>query len=104
MNENSRPLILVVDDSRETLELFELQLSGKYEVRTATSLKEGRELISLDRYHIAIIDLVLPGENGLDLIQEIAQNHPYTAVIAISGQASIETAVAAMKLGPANTW
>lgn len=99
MNENSRPLILVVDDSRETLELFELQLSGKYEVRTATSLKEGRELISLDRYHIAIIDLVLPGENGLDLIQEIAQNHPYTAVIAISGQASIETAVAAMKLG-----
>jgi len=96
---NSKSRILVVDDSRETLELFELQLGAAHEVDTATSLKEGREYLEQSRYHIAIIDLVLPGENGLDLIQEITQNYPYTAVIAISGQASIETAVASMKLG-----
>jgi len=99
LSDSGRSMILVVDDSPETLELFELQLSAKHDVHTATSLKAGRELMSQNRYHIAIIDLVLPGENGLDLIQEIAQNHPYTAVIAISGQASIETAVSAMKLG-----
>lgn len=99
LSDSGRSMILVVDDSPETLELFELQLSGKHDVHTATSLKTGRELMGQNRYHIAIIDLVLPGENGLDLIQEIAQNHPYTAVIAISGQASIETAVSAMKLG-----
>ncbi len=99
MSEQLRTRILVVDDSTETLELFKLQLEAKHEVDTANSLKAGRELLGQNRYHIAIIDLVLPGENGLDLIQEITQNHPYTAVIAISGQASIETAVAAMKLG-----
>lgn len=99
MSETIKHRILVVDDSQETLELFILQLGQNYFVDTAVSLKEGRELLETNRYHVAIIDLVLPGENGLDLIQEVAQNYPYTAVIAISGQASIETAVAAMKLG-----
>ncbi len=99
MNENNKHRILIVDDSPETVELIETQLLSKYHVSTATSLKSARELLNIQRFHIAIVDLVLPGENGLDLIQEISQNHSYTAVIAISGQASIETAVKAMKLG-----
>ncbi|MDD2228234.1 MAG: sigma-54 dependent transcriptional regulator [Candidatus Cloacimonetes bacterium] len=99
MNEVSKHKILVVDDSQETLELFQLQLGEAYLTDTALSLLEARILLEQNRYHVAIVDLVLPGENGLDLIQEISQDYPYTAVIAISGQASIETAVAAMKLG-----
>ena len=99
MSEVTKHRILVVDDSQETLELFQLQLGDPYITDTALSLVDARLLLEQNRYHVAIIDLVLPGENGLDLIQEIAQNYPYTAVIAISGQASIETAVAAMKLG-----
>jgi len=88
-----------VDDSKETVELIKLQLESDHEVEYAYNLRDARELINQNRYHIAIIDLILPGENGLDLITEIAQHYPYTAVIAISGQASIETAVAAMKMG-----
>ncbi|HNQ44336.1 MAG TPA: response regulator, partial [Candidatus Cloacimonadota bacterium] len=99
MNENNKHRILIVDDSPETVELIESQLCRKYLVSTAHSLKAARELINKQRFHIAIVDLVLPGENGLDLIQEISQDHSYIAIIAISGQASIETAVKAMKLG-----
>ena len=99
MSEKITHRILVVDDSQETLELFCLQLGDAYTIDTALSLQEARQLLEINRYHIAIVDLVLPGENGLDLIQTIASDYPYTAVIAISGQASIETAVAAMKLG-----
>jgi len=99
MNDTSKPRILIVDDSIETLELFALQLKDKYQVDTATSLKAGKGLLDKYGYHIAIIDLILPGENGLDLIQYVTQSYPHTAVIAISGQASIETAVTAMKLG-----
>ncbi len=99
MSETLLPRILVVDDSPETLELFKLQLGAKYEVETASSLKAASERLENQRFHIAIVDLVLPGENGLDLIKDIAQSYPFTAVIAISGQASIETAVNAMKLG-----
>lgn len=99
MSETARHRILVVDDSQETLDLFELQLGDSYAIDTALSLAGARELLEQNRYHIAIVDLVLPGENGLDLIKDIAQSYPFTAVIAISGQASIETAVSAMKLG-----
>ncbi|MDD4231261.1 MAG: sigma-54 dependent transcriptional regulator [Candidatus Cloacimonetes bacterium] len=97
MTEN--PRILVVDDSRESLELIGLQLESKYQATLVSSLREAREKLTQCRYHIAIVDLVLPGENGLDLIREISSDYPYTAVIAISGQASIESAVMAMKLG-----
>ncbi len=97
MNEKHR--ILIVDDSADTLELFALRLEPKFTVHTAIDLNSARRLLSLHRFHIAIVDLILPGENGLDLIQEIKQSYPITAVIAISGQASIETAVTAMKLG-----
>lgn len=93
------PRILIVDDSVESLELIELQLSAKYQTTTVTTLSQARGLLQSNRYHIAIVDLVLPGENGLDLIREITAQFPFTAVIAISGQASIENAVMAMKLG-----
>jgi two-component system response regulator PilR (NtrC family) len=94
-----RPQILVVDDSPESLELIGLQLSAEYLVSPVSSLHEAREKLKLSQFHIAIVDLVLPGENGLDLIREISSEYPFTAVIAISGQASIENAVMAMKLG-----
>lgn len=96
---NPRHQILLVDDSIESLDLIASQLLDKYHVTSVTSLQEAREKLALARFHIAFVDLVLPGENGLDLIREISDQHPYTAVIAISGQASIETAVEAMKLG-----
>lgn len=99
MKDISQRYILVVDDSVETLEIFSVQLGASYTVFTATSLREGRKLLEMNRFDVAIIDLILPGENGLDLIQEVKQNYPYTAVIAISGQATIESAVTAMKLG-----
>ena len=95
----AKPRILIVDDSVDSLELIASQLQQKYQVAMATTLQEARQQMAEERYHIAFVDLVLPGENGLDLIREISIEHPYTAVIAISGQASIETAVEAMKLG-----
>jgi DNA-binding NtrC family response regulator len=56
-------------------------------------------MMSRHTFHVAIVDLILSGENGLDLIQEIKQQQPFTATIAISGQATIENAVTAMKMG-----
>ena len=91
--------ILLVDDSLESLELMTSQLEDKYAVCAVTSISEAREKLTQTRFHVAFVDLVLPGENGLDLIRDITAQYPFMAVIAISGQASIETAVEAMKLG-----
>lgn len=91
--------ILIVDDSQDSLDLIGSQLEDDYIVTAVTSVCEAIRKLESGRYHIAIVDLVLPGENGLDLISEISTKFTYTAVIAVSGQASIETAVQAMKLG-----
>lgn len=91
--------ILIVDDSQDSLDLLGSQLENQYTVTAVTSVREARHKLQFHRYHIALVDLVLPGENGLDLISEISTKYTYTAVIAVSGQASIETAVQAMKLG-----
>ncbi|MCK9556815.1 MAG: sigma-54 dependent transcriptional regulator [Candidatus Cloacimonetes bacterium] len=99
MKEKAR--LLIVDDSKESLELIDSQLNNEYHTTLVTNLTEARKKLQNHRYHIAIVDLVLPGENGLDLIRELSSEHPYTAVIAISGQACIESAVMAMKLGAA---
>ncbi len=99
MSEPVSANILIVDDSKDTALLIKQQLQGKYLADTAYSLKEARKLLEENRYHIAIVDLILPGENGLDLIEEISRDYPFTAVVAISGQSSIETAIAAMKMG-----
>ncbi len=99
MAENRKHRILVVDDSAETLEMLQTQLQTDYQVNTAKSIRDARNLLEKQTFHVAIVDLVLAGESGLDLIEEIKKNKPYTSVIAISGQATIEHAVTAMKIG-----
>lgn len=99
MADNKKHRILVVDDSPETLVMLKTQLQPDYQVSTAQSIREAQELMEKHTFHVAIIDLVLAGENGLDLIEDIKKTHPITSVIAISGQATIEHAVTAMKIG-----
>ena len=63
--------ILIVDDSQDSLDLLGSQLENQYTVTAVTSVRAARHKLQFHRYHIALVDLVLPGENGLDLISEI---------------------------------
>lgn len=99
MANQNKHRILIVDDSLETLEMLQIQLQSTYLVHIAQNISKARELLESTSYHVAIVDLILSGESGLDLIQEIKKSQPYTSVIAISGQATIENAVTAMKIG-----
>ncbi|HNX00522.1 MAG TPA: sigma-54 dependent transcriptional regulator [Candidatus Cloacimonadota bacterium] len=98
-NTKIRPRILIVDDDPNALELFSMQLYQEYEVETSLTVVDALRKLEQKRFHIALTDLVLPGENGLELIQKIKTQWPFVSVIVISGQATIETAVEAMKLG-----
>jgi len=91
--------ILIVDDEIETLEIFSRQLSGDFDVDTVQSAYLALEMMKKKSYHIALTDLVMPGEDGLELLASIKKEWPNTAVIVISGKASIDMAVKAMKLG-----
>jgi two-component system OmpR family response regulator len=61
------PHILVVDDDREIRELLARFLEKQgFRVTTAREAREARKVWPLGRYHIVVLDLMMPGESGLD--------------------------------------
>jgi len=91
--------ILIVDDEKDTRDIFSRNLLDEYCVDTASSATKALEKLKNNSYQIALSDLVMPGEDGLSLLKKIKENWPEIAVMVISGKASIEMAVEAMKLG-----
>ncbi|MCD6528004.1 MAG: sigma-54-dependent Fis family transcriptional regulator [Desulfuromonas sp.] len=98
MESNSH--ILLIDDdqqSRETLALI-LQKTG-YHVETAESGEQGLQQMQGQHFDVVITDLILPGIDGLEILKRIKERSAEIDVILITGNASAETAVAAMKSG-----
>ncbi|HEY0335445.1 MAG TPA: sigma-54 dependent transcriptional regulator [Stenotrophomonas sp.] len=98
MNESRSAL--VVDDERDIRELLVLTL-GRMGLRisTAANLAEARELLASNPYDLCITDMRLPDGNGIELVTEIARNHPRTPVAMITAFGSMDLAVEALKAG-----
>ena len=74
--------ILVVDDEKEIADLVAFYLeSENFEVRVCYSSKDALEQIEKVNFDIAILDVMLPGINGLDLCKEIRKNHNYPVIM-----------------------
>ena len=92
--------ILLIDDeeaSRKALLLL-LKSSGYFMTGVGTGL-EAAQAMAQERFDIVITDLFLPDINGIDILKQIKARSPHTEVILITGHASAETAVSAMKEG-----
>ncbi len=92
--------ILVIDDEPSNREALSLLLNGAgYRVQSAESGEEALAILKQTPFEVVITDLFLPGVSGIDILKKIKVDSPYTNVILITGQASAETAVEAMKEG-----
>ena len=92
--------ILVVDDEqsiRETLELF-LQEKG-FDVLTVEDGEKGLDAAEREQPDIVILDLRLPGLDGLEVLQRLKHHNKDISVIMITGYHDMESAIQAMKLG-----
>ena len=92
--------ILVVDDepaSRKGLQ--ELLTVWGYDVTAAADGQEALERAAVRAPDLVIADLVMPGIDGLELLTRLKRDFPTTAVVFLTGQGSIETAVQAIKDG-----
>ncbi len=98
-NNGKKAKILVVDDEKDTRDIFRRHLDDEYTIDTADSALTALERLEHNSYQVVLSDLVMPGEDGLSLLKKIKNNWPEIAVMVISGKASIEMAVEAMKLG-----
>ncbi len=94
------PSVLIVDDEPSILQSLGGLLSDEgFEVLTASNGYEGLKSIAEQAPDMVLLDIWMPGIDGIDTLQEIRKNHPQTQVIIITGHGNIETAVRATKLG-----
>jgi DNA-binding NtrC family response regulator len=92
--------ILLVDDEKDFVEMLTLRLQeiGE-EVLQAYSGLESLEKLKETEIDVVILDVKMPGMDGIETLQEIKKRYPLVEVIMLTGHGTIETAVQGMKLG-----
>ncbi|MBM4082046.1 MAG: response regulator, partial [Planctomycetes bacterium] len=95
-----RERILIVDDAPDTLEVLRRNLSSQsYQVFTAPGVAEAVKLLEGTVVDLVITDLKMPKGSGLDLVRHVRENRKDTEAMVITGYATVEGAVAAVKTG-----
>jgi two-component system nitrogen regulation response regulator NtrX len=91
---------MIVDDEPSILQSLGALLSDEgFEVQTASNGYEALKLIESESPDLVLLDIWMPGLDGIDTLQEIKKDNPFIQVIIITGHGTIETAVKATKLG-----
>jgi len=92
--------LLIADDDEDFRESVARRFRRRgYKVEEAGSGEEAMSICQRRQFDVAILDLVMPGMSGIELLEKIRTSHPECEILMLSGQGSIETAVQAMKLG-----
>jgi len=94
--------ILIIEDDIDFQETIKESFEKNFEVFSARSLKEAREIIYKSMFSVVILDLILPDGNGMELLKEIKENFPFTEVIVLTGYGTIKDAIEAVKVGAFN--
>jgi two-component system cell cycle sensor histidine kinase/response regulator CckA len=92
--------ILIVDDEPRIRDSLKLLLDGHgYDVYTVSSGQEARDVLSVYHFDLALIDMVMPDLTGHELMEHIHKNNPDTMVVIITGHASLDSAIGALRRG-----
>jgi len=92
--------VLLVDDEKDFVEMLALRLNEVGEkVSSAHSGDAGLRVLQEKDIDVVILDIKMPGKDGIETLMEIKQRHPLVEVIMLTGHGTTETAVKGMKLG-----
>jgi DNA-binding NtrC family response regulator len=96
-----KPLVLLVDDEVPFVETMTKRLEKRdLNVKTAFSGREALEVLDKNRNtDVVILDVKMPGMDGIETLGEIKRAHPLTEVIMLTGHGTIESAIDGMKKG-----
>lgn len=95
----SRARILVVDDKENMLKLFQKILGDKHDLTVTDDSAKALAFIEIQHFDLVITDMKMPGAGGLDILRAVKLKSPGTEVVMMTGYASVQDAVEAMKLG-----
>ncbi len=93
------PNILVVDDEVNVIESFKQLLEEDYKVLTATNGEEALEKVERENLDIVLLDIRMPGMDGIEVLRRIEEMKENVDVIMVSAVNTMKTAIEAMKLG-----
>src|SRR5277367_1742977 len=96
-------VVLIIDDEAEIRESLQtlLEMEG-FAVETAATGEAGLQRIGEQPFDLILLDLALPGRDGMDILAEIHAHDPRLPVIMITAYSTVENAVRAMQCGAAN--
>lgn len=96
----NRPNVLLVDDEAIVRDSMSEWLRGShYNVDCAASGKEALDIIQHKKFDVAVVDLKMPGMDGIELMRRVKKNSPWLRVIIITAYSSAENFKEAMKSG-----
>ena len=92
--------LMLVDDEKRFLSTTSKLLSKKgYAVSTAASGPEALETLRSNRAHVVILDVKMPGMDGIATLKEIKRQFPIVEVIMLTGHATVESAIEGLQAG-----
>ncbi|HEY72832.1 MAG: hypothetical protein B6I35_02865 [Anaerolineaceae bacterium 4572_32.2] len=92
--------ILIVDDDQEICNLLSQALSPlEYEITCVQDVSQALGQIKQDQFSVVLLDLMLPGPDGTDVLKHIHKQQTKPEVIMLTAHSSLETAVEALRLG-----
>ena len=91
--------VLVVDDDERLCSALERTLSRNRTVHVAHDIADGLRLARTKRPDLALVDLQLGTESGIDLVAQLRERYPELKIVLMTGYGSIDAAVAAMRAG-----
>jgi DNA-binding NtrC family response regulator len=93
------PRILIIDDDKSLLESYTVLLEDEFQVSTAETGEKGLDLLRHEDVHLVLLDVRLPGINGIEVLRRIKALDENVDVIMITAVKDVRVAVEAIKLG-----
>jgi two-component system response regulator HupR/HoxA len=91
--------ILVIDDEEAILESLELTLTPEYRVFTASTGAEGLAILEREEIALIIVDQVMPGMTGVEILERVSERSPRTIRMLLTGYADMNSLVRAINEG-----
>ncbi len=92
--------ILIVDDEKDFVEMLALRLQDEgHLVRKAFDGQQGLAALDQAECDVVILDIRMPGQDGITVLKAIKATHPVVEVILLTGHGTIDTAVEGLKSG-----
>src|SRR5438132_13990907 len=94
-----QPKVLIIDDEMGPRESLRMLLKPNYQVHTADNVELGLQLLQEKAPDAIVMDIRMPGTNGIDGLRKIREIDPHLSVIMLTGFGALETAQEALRLG-----